>query len=643
MSVRAGLLSQLLDIQGSINVDNAKTLADENLSKGSQVSTGTGDSFAVAAGVVTLTDAGAAWTSADIGRFITIAGSTSPANDGTFLIEAVPTGTTLKYTNAGGVTEAYTGAWTINEPYSLEDDLNYERTDRKLIKGTVSHTSDVPSMVRPSAIGVSVPRNLTNIRSYDEYARVRDVRQVDVKLRPSIAETGTGTLGIGDETFAVTDMHFVAGDLDSFITISNSTDADGSYRIKAVTDGQTVELDGLNSATSESCDWKLEGDLKGILSSRGYADAADRRGIPIADAGAEDAAVYDATFVDVVDPVLRLGIEEEDGDRIFARSFGDEKDPNNTGTNEATRFFVQLLTGVNTAGAIASALEIISGRSGSAASVTNVTNNITGLTGMSEGDVGKYITLYNTSVDGNQRHAKITAYISATSVTVDGAAFATDGNSGSIRWQVSRHPGNLDFYNGDRYRLDELAETAGRTTLIGGIVSDAPLTQDISEIREFIGAADGETTPNLTNTGADYAWSDLPNSSDTSVEECLNALNEQIGDRDYPAVSVLTDGETLTASLIALSNAISGSSVTRVIERLSAAIPKQTAHTLPGGNSYTPDGGNNGVNLWVFWRGLLKDPGSVANDDHYAETSTTQITPFSLVRAQDHVNYFVLQ
>lgn len=642
MAVKPGRLSQLIDIQGSINVDNAKTLADEGLSKGSQASTGTGDSFAYAAGIVTLTDAGASWTSADIGRFITIAGATSGGNDGEFLIETVPTGTTLTYTNASGVTEAYSGTWEINDPYSLEDDLNYERTDRKLIKGTASHTSDIPTYQRPSAIGTDIDKNLTNLLSVDGYARVQDVRQTDIKLRPSIAETGTGTLAIADETFTVSDYHFIAGDLNSFITIANSTDADGTYRIKTVTDGQTVELDGLSSATAESCDWTLEGDLKGILSTRSYADTVDRRGIPVADSGAEDETVYEATFVDVVDPLIRLGIEEEDGDRIFARSFGNEKDPNRTADNEGTRFFVQLLTGTNNGSATDSSLEIISGRSGSAASLTNATNNVTGLSGMTEADVGRYLTIYNTAVDGNQRHALITAFISSSSVTVDGSAFSTDANDGSIKWQVSRHPGNFDFYNGDRYRLDQLSETAGRTTLIGGIVSDASLTEDIYEIREFIGAADGDTTPNLTNTGADYVWSDLPNSSDTNVEECLNELNEQIGDRQYTG-TILNDGETITASLQALASAISSSSLTRVIERLTSSVPKQTAHTLPGGNTYTLDGTNNGVNMYVFWRKLLRDPGSVANDDDYAETSTTQITPFELIRNGDHINYMILQ
>jgi hypothetical protein len=655
MPVFAGRLDQFLDIQGSNSVDNAKTLAEENTSTGSQTSTGTGDSFAFATPTVTLTDAGASFTSADIGRFITIAGATSGGNDGTFLIESVPTGTTLTYSNTSAVAEAYTGTWTINEPYTLEDDLNFTRTDRKLIKGTAQHYTDIPTYVRPSAIGTNVDKNLTNLLSVDGYATVRDVRQVDIKLRPDISETGTGTLAIADETFTVSDMHFVAGDLDSFITISNSTDADGIYRIKAVTDGQTLELDGLASATAESCDWKLESDLKGILSSRSYADAVDRRGVPIADSGAEDETVYDATFADVIDPLQRLGVVEEDGDAIFARSFGDEKDPNRTATNEGTRFFVQLVTGPNTGSAVDSSLEIISGRSGSAASVTNASTTVTGLTGMSDVDVGKYLTIYNTAVDGNQRHARITTYNSASSVDVDGSNFTTDGNDGSIKWQVSRQPANWDFYNGDRYRDDEISETAGRTTLIGGIVSDAELTQDIAEIREFIGAGDGETTPALTNTGNYFPWSDLPNSADTSLEECINILNQEIGNRDYSAtalanVSGLADGQTITASIEALALAIGAASITRYIERLAADITAHTVHDLPAGAAYTVDATDNGRNMYVFWRKLLRDPGVVANDDDYDETSGSgggggvgQITPYTKIKNGDHISYMILQ
>lgn len=644
MTVYPGRIDQQLDIKGSLTKDQTKTLAEENSGTGPQISTGTGDSFAFSSPTVTLTDAGASWTSADIGRFITIAGSTSPGNDGTFMIESVPSGTTLTYTNATGVTEAFAGTWTINDPYSLEDDLNFERTDRKLIKGTTNYYDDVPNYVRPSAIGTDVPANLTNIagKTLDAFTEVRNVKQEDVKLRPTITD-GDATLAISDETFTTTGFHFVADDLNSFITISGSTDADGTYRIKTVTDGQTLELDGLASLTSEgSITWKLESDLKGILSARNYADAVDRRGIPIADSGEYDQTNYEATFCEVIDPVTGGRPVDEAGNPLFARTYGDEKDPNNTGTNEATRFFAQLIYGANNGSATEEELEPIATRSGSAASVTDSSAAITGLSGMTEQDIGRYISIWNCATDGNQRHAEILTVVSASSVTVSGANFATDANDGSIEWQVSRHPGNWDFYNGDRYRLDEISETARRVTLIGGIQADAELTLDIAEVREFIGANDGDTTPALTNTGNYYPFSDIPNAADTSLEEIVNILNQEIGDRSYTS-TLLTDGQTITASIEALGNAIDATSIVRTIERLSADIPKQSAHTLPGGLTYTLDGGDNGANMWVYWRKQLRDPGAVENGDDYEETSTTQITPFEKIPSGDHMNYFILQ
>lgn len=644
MTAFPGRIDQQLDVKGSLNVDQAKTLGDEPLSHGAQASTGTGDSFAFSTPTVTLTDAGATWTSADIGRYITIAGSTSPGNDGTFLIESVPSGTTLTYSNTSGVTEAYTGTWTIREPYCLEDDLNFERTDRKLIKGTTNYYDDVPTYQRPSAIGTDVSANLTNLagKTLDAFTEVRNVLQSGILLRPTITD-GDATLAISDETFTTAGMHFVAGDLNSFITISGSTDADGTYRIKTVTDGQTLELDGLASLTAEgSITWVLESDLKGILSARSYADAVDRRGIPIADAGAYDQTNYDCTFCEVIDPVTGGRPVDEAGNPLYARTYGDAKDPNNTGTNEATRFFAQLIYGTNDGTATEEELEPIATRSGSAASLTDSSVTVTGLSGMTEQDIGRYISIWNTAVDGNQRHAEILTVPSASSVTVSGANFATDANDGSIEWQISRHPGTWDFYNGDRYRLDEISETARRTTLIGGIQADAEIAQDIAEIREFIGSDDGATTPTLTNTGNYYVYSDLPNAADTTLEEIVNIINQEIGDRTYTS-TLLTDGQTITASIEALGNAVDAVSIVRTIERLSADIPKKTAHTLPGGITYTLDDTDNGGNMWVFWRKQLRDPGEVANGDDYEETSTTQITPYSKVLNGDHINYFILQ
>ena len=74
---------------------------------------GIGDSFAFATPIVTLTDAAGLFLVSHIGKSITIAGSTSEDNDGTFEIISVPTAQTLTYSNTDGVAEAFTGTWSI--------------------------------------------------------------------------------------------------------------------------------------------------------------------------------------------------------------------------------------------------------------------------------------------------------------------------------------------------------------------------------------------------------------------------------------------------------------------------------------------------------------------------------------------------
>jgi len=439
-------------------------------------------------------------------------------------------------------------------------------------------------------------------------------------------------------------MHFTADDVASFVTLTNgtATGATGTYRVKTFTDGQTLELDGLAPTGAGTVDWVLEPDLKAITSSSNHADSTDTTGVPIADSGAYDETTYDATFVDVIDPLTNGGIVEEDGDRIFGRSFGAEKDPNATVAPDGVRFYVQLLTGANTGAAVASLLESISGKSGSAASLTNASTTITGLSGMQSEDVGKYITIYNTAVDGNQRFAKITVFNSATSVDVAGANFATDANDGSIKWAVSRHVGNYDMYYGLRERMDQAPSTRRRGKLIGGIVSDAELTLDVSEIRDSMGISDGvsDLSGLLTNQVAEYVFGDLPDAN-PSVVEALNTLNTQIGDRNYTG-TILTDGETIAASLQAVADAIAGADFVRTIERLVADIDPGTAHTLPGAQSYTLDGTNNGQNLTLFWRKQLRDPGpATTGSNDYEETSTTSFTPYEKIKSGDSINYYL--
>jgi hypothetical protein len=205
-------------------------------------------------------------------------------------------------------------------------------------------------------------------------------------------------------------------------------------------------------------------------------------------------------------------------------------------------------------------------------------------------------------------------------------------------WDASQ-PTTVDLTYGYFLPLDQADENSFRRLQVLGIESDADLRQDVDQLQEVVGTTDGSLSlaTFLTNTVNYYPFGDLGTAT-PSVVNALNTLNQQIGDRTYTG-SILTSGDTIVESLQLLADAIVGSNLTRVVERLAADIPANSAHTLPGAMTYAADNTNNGSNLWVFTRGVLRDPGSVANGDDYQETSTTSITFFTRMRAGDHINY----
>lgn len=202
-------------------------------------------------------------------------------------------------------------------------------------------------------------------------------------------------------------------------------------------------------------------------------------------------------------------------------------------------------------------------------------------------------------------------------------------------------PTTINLLYGYNERLDTLDQNAFRTVPALGILTDAALAGDIANIFDQLGTTDGYQNLSgfLTNTGTYFPFFNLPNATPTVVD-ALNTLNSQIGNRTYTG-PYLVNGQTITASLQALSNAISGSTITRTIERLTSQITQNTAHTLPGGLTYVLDGTNNGQNLFVFTRGLLRDPGPASGNNDYTETSTTQVTFYSKLLNGDHINYLV--
>ena len=214
-------------------------------------------------------------------------------------------------------------------------------------------------------------------------------------------------------------------------------------------------------------------------------------------------------------------------------------------------------------------------------------------------------------------------------------------SSVAYAWEAG-HPTTIDAYYGYRQRMDQLDDAVLRRTMVSGIQGDADLQHDIVEIRDTIGILDNQTnlSTHLSNTGNFFAFVNLPDAT-PSVVEALNILNSQIGNRDYGG-PYLTDGQTVTASLQTLSDALAAAAIVRTIERLTVDEDANVSHLLPGGISYTVDVSGNGRNMYVFWRGILRDPGTLANGDDYTETDSTHITAFTKLKAGDHVSYFIL-
>lgn len=493
--VRKNALDQALDIAGSLLQSDTRTLSNEPDGYGAPISGQTGS----AANITSLTANGAnvtgltGMTAASVGRFLTLSGTASLSNTGTFLIDGYVDDGYVTIVNASAVAnDANNGSivWTERNPYTLEDDINFARTDRRLIKGTAAFHSAVPTYQRPSAIGTNVPANLTNIAGKT---------------------------------------------LDAHAWVVNRV-----FRADPVAPG-----DGYSTITDT-----------GLLQ---YADAVDRTGVPIWDGF--DAGNWEATYVEIINPVTEnYLVDGYTGQRIFGRT-----------------------------------------RQGTSGVEPN-------------------------SVEIEFRKVAFGADISTST------AYTWDGYQ----------PTAVDYYYGYRERADQLTETAFRTTLVNGLFADSQSATNINNILTTLGTTLGDTyLTGLTNLTNYYVFSDLPDGT-PSVTEVFNTINEQIGDRIFTG-SVIgdNDGYTITQILQNLANAIASANFVRVIERLTVDVSPGVPHTLPGGNTYTLDPTNNGQNLIVYTRGLLRDPGPVVDFNDYAETSTTSITFYAKQKAGDHINYFI--
>lgn len=226
------------------------------------------------------------------------------------------------------------------------------------------------------------------------------------------------------------------------------------------------------------------------------------------------------------------------------------------------------------------------------------------------------------------------------------APFAVNYNSMSnatpYTWEANQTT-TINLLYGYNEVLANLDKNALRSVPALGILTDAQLSGDINNILEQIGSTSGDTSLNtlLTNLTQYYPFSQLD--ATPTVVSALNILNQQVGNLTFTGngpINSTDDGYTVTQLIQNLSNAISLSTITRTVEVVSSTITANTVHTLPGGLTYTQDASNNGNYLFVYWRGLLRNPGPISASADYAETSTTSITPYATIKAGDVINYF---
>jgi hypothetical protein len=118
-------------------------------------------------------------------RLIEITGATDPDNNGAFFITEVVDGYTAVIDNPSAVTESGVD-WAERQPYSLEDDINYERTDRRQIKG-VGYDQPIPTYIRVSNTGALIPANLSNLagKTTDARALIYWIRSEPLEVNPS--------------------------------------------------------------------------------------------------------------------------------------------------------------------------------------------------------------------------------------------------------------------------------------------------------------------------------------------------------------------------------------------------------------------------------------------------------------------------
>jgi hypothetical protein len=146
-------LDPKLDIVGTQTHQQTLNVADEYLQYGSILNSGinaTTSNYSIT-GLSSI-------TSNSVGNYIQIGG----VNQGIYRIISVVSSSQITVEET--LLNDSSVSWSERTPYSIQDDINYERSDRANIKGT-NYYSQVPIYTRPTNTTIQVPTNLSNIAS----------------------------------------------------------------------------------------------------------------------------------------------------------------------------------------------------------------------------------------------------------------------------------------------------------------------------------------------------------------------------------------------------------------------------------------------------------------------------------------------
>jgi len=196
-------------------------------------------------------------------------------------------------------------------------------------------------------------------------------------------------------------------------------------------------------------------------------------------------------------------------------------------------------------------------------------------------------------------------------------------------------PTSIIAYIPYRSKSSEILEYERRIFRTAAITGDAELAEDIQNLWSILGIGDGDDAGDLDliNTGNYYPFSELTLGTAT-LEDILNKLNEEIGDRTYTEQNVVTNGETISNSLNELDKALASAGIkSKIVYRVTSPIVKGTIWTIPFASgsdplitTYKQDTGHRGLycDLLVGGKKRVPDSSGVAVDGEYEESSTTQ-------------------